>query len=72
MLYPGVMNDPISSNKQKTLFEESPYKTCELECGVTVSWYQRLEDVPKGQLVIDSTLYLVLIVYRTPLLYSCT
>jgi NADH dehydrogenase [ubiquinone] 1 alpha subcomplex assembly factor 7 len=29
------------------LFEESPYKTCTLESGVPVHWYQRLEDVPR-------------------------
>ncbi|CAI8052226.1 Protein arginine methyltransferase NDUFAF7, mitochondrial [Geodia barretti] len=31
---------------QRALFEESPYKTCTLESGVPVHWYQRLEDVP--------------------------
>ena len=31
---------------ETALFHDAPYKTCTLDSGVPVSWYQRLEDVP--------------------------
>jgi NADH dehydrogenase [ubiquinone] 1 alpha subcomplex assembly factor 7 len=43
----GVNKEQTSSDK-KAIFVESPYKTCTLDSGVSVSWYQRLEDVPTG------------------------
>lgn len=32
----------------ESVFEDSPYKSRVLDSGVSVSWYQRLEDVPTG------------------------
>ena len=37
-----------SGGSERGLFADSPYRTCRLESGVSVSWYQRLEDVPRG------------------------
>ena len=41
----GGERDVVETGERE-LFEESPYKSCTLESGVPVYWYQRLEDVP--------------------------
>ena len=44
----GVSSEEVAHDKAKAPFEDAPYRTCTLDSGVPVSWYQRLEDVPTG------------------------
>ena len=41
-------------SKVESVFEEMPYKTATLDNGVTVAWYQKLEDVPTGLNTMDA------------------